>query len=308
MVSSLGGGGESRKTTLARATFVPVVQQAGASASSARFRVQVASLVDVAGANAVADRVRQATGREAHARWSEETRTHQVRVGELPPMTRLFASRAGSISARNPRGLRGCGSVRANPAERIRLIETGQILDGATVLPADPSEILALDANEYRGYFEVRPGRGATVTAVNVLGLEDYLRGVVPNELSPQAFPEIEALKAQAVAARTYAIRNRGQFAARGYDICATPSCQVYRGRSTEASTLRPGGRRDQGDGRHLPRFADPCALYLDLRGAHRGWSGDLRGERRLPQGGGLRARAMGHRTNHQRGGTRQLS
>jgi stage II sporulation protein D len=58
----------------------------------------------------------------------------------------------------------------------------------------------------------------------------------VPNELSPQAFPQIEALKAQAVAARTYALKNRGQSIAKGYDLCATPSCQVYRGKSTESA------------------------------------------------------------------------
>jgi stage II sporulation protein D len=67
-----------------------------------------------------------------------------------------------------------------------------------------------------------------------VVNVEEYLRGVVPNELSPAAFPQIEGLKAQAVAARTYALRNRGQYSARGYDICATPACQVYRGKSTE--------------------------------------------------------------------------
>src|SRR5256712_12946474 len=58
--------------------------------------------------------------------------------------------------------------------------------------------------------------------------------GVVPNERPPRAFPEMEALKAQGVAAGTYALRNMGQFAAKGYDICATPACQVYRGKSTE--------------------------------------------------------------------------
>src|SRR6185295_10910292 len=71
-------------------------------------------------------------------------------------------------------------------------------------------------------------------TIINALDLEDYLRGVVPNELSPVSFPQLEALKAQAVAARTYALRNRGQFQAQGYDICATPTCQVYKGASTE--------------------------------------------------------------------------
>src|SRR5260370_6947297 len=44
----------------------------------------------------------------------------------------------------------------------------------------------------------------------------------------------MEARKAQAVAARSYVRNEKNEFAARGYDICATPACQVYRGRSSE--------------------------------------------------------------------------
>ena len=57
---------------------------------------------------------------------------------------------------------------------------------------------------------------------------------MVPNELSPQAFPQIEALKAQAVAARTYALAHLRDYASKGFDVCATPSCQVYRGQGSE--------------------------------------------------------------------------
>jgi len=56
----------------------------------------------------------------------------------------------------------------------------------------------------------------------------------VPNELSPTTFGELEALKAQAVAARTYVLRNLGQYKNEGYDICATDACQVYLGAGTE--------------------------------------------------------------------------
>jgi stage II sporulation protein D len=52
--------------------------------------------------------------------------------------------------------------------------------------------------------------------------------------MGPRRFNEIEALKAQAVAARTYAMAHRGQFEAEGYDLCATPKCQVYSGREAE--------------------------------------------------------------------------
>src|ERR1051326_4850666 len=85
----------------------------------------------------------------------------------------------------------------------------------------------------YRGRIEVFANRRGSLTVVNVIGLEDYVRGVVPNELS---FPALEALKAQAVAARTYALKNRGQFAPEGFDLLPTTRSQVYRGLSSETA------------------------------------------------------------------------
>jgi len=86
----------------------------------------------------------------------------------------------------------------------------------------------------YRGSLEVFANERGTLTVVNVLPLEAYVRGVVPNELSPGGYPALEALKAQAVAARTYAMKNRGQFASQGFDLLPTTRSQVYGGRSTE--------------------------------------------------------------------------
>jgi peptidoglycan hydrolase-like amidase len=85
----------------------------------------------------------------------------------------------------------------------------------------------------YRGKIEVFANLRGALTVVNVIGLEDYVRGVVPNELS---YPALEALKAQAIAARTYALKNRGQFAAEGFDLLPTTRSQVYRGLSSETS------------------------------------------------------------------------
>jgi stage II sporulation protein D len=86
----------------------------------------------------------------------------------------------------------------------------------------------------YRGHIEVFANTHGLLTVVNVLGLEDYVRGVVANELSPGGYPALEALKAQAIAARTYALRNRGQFASQGYDLLPTTRWQVYRGLNSE--------------------------------------------------------------------------
>ncbi|HBB95477.1 MAG TPA: hypothetical protein DC054_08800 [Blastocatellia bacterium] len=85
----------------------------------------------------------------------------------------------------------------------------------------------------FRGKIEVFANTHGSVTVVNVIGLEDYVRGVVPNELS---YPALEALKAQAIAARTYAVKNRGQFSSEGFDLLPTTRSQVYRGLTSETS------------------------------------------------------------------------
>ena len=93
---------------------------------------------------------------------------------------------------------------------------------------------IEFETKTYRGKMEVSGNARNTFTVVNELPIEDYLLGVVPNELNPATFPEVEALKAQAVAARTYIMRNLGQYKREGYDICATDACQVYMGQGTE--------------------------------------------------------------------------
>ncbi|MCA1624413.1 MAG: SpoIID/LytB domain-containing protein [Acidobacteria bacterium] len=84
----------------------------------------------------------------------------------------------------------------------------------------------------YRGKIEVFVNSRGSLTVVNAVSLEDYLLGVVPNELS---LPAIEAQKAQAVAARTYAIANIGQFGKQGFDLLPTIRSQVYKGHSSES-------------------------------------------------------------------------
>jgi peptidoglycan hydrolase-like amidase len=105
---------------------------------------------------------------------------------------------------------------------------------GARVRIDPPSAPLEIETRAYRGALEVFGNSRRTLTVVNELPLEDYLRGVVPNELNPAAFGQMEALKAQAVAARTYIQRNLGQYSREGYDVCATDTCQVYFGEKTE--------------------------------------------------------------------------
>ena len=105
-------------------------------------------------------------------------------------------------------------------AKRIRIVPGGAAL--------------RVNDQSFRGDLEVFGSPSGRLTLVNELLLEDYLLGVVPNELGPDTFPEIEALRAQSIAARTYIVRNLGQFEDEGFDICDTEFCQVYRGLDTE--------------------------------------------------------------------------
>jgi stage II sporulation protein D len=90
-----------------------------------------------------------------------------------------------------------------------------------------------LNGKAYRGRLEVFVNSRGTLTVVNVVSLEDYLLGVVPNELG---LPSLEAQKAQAVAARTYAVANINGFGNQGFDLLPTVWSQVYRGVSSEGT------------------------------------------------------------------------
>jgi stage II sporulation protein D len=95
------------------------------------------------------------------------------------------------------------------------------------VVPEEGS-FLTIRGLKYRGVGEVRLNSLGSLAAINELPMEEYLLAVVPRELGPIAFPELEALKAQAVAARTYAYANMGKRKNDGYDLTNTTSDQVY--------------------------------------------------------------------------------
>ncbi len=84
----------------------------------------------------------------------------------------------------------------------------------------------------YRGTIEVRKNNKYTLTVINILNIEDYLYGVVKEEISPQ-WPK-EAVKSQIVAARTFALKNLGKHKDKGFDLCAAVHCQVYGGVNSE--------------------------------------------------------------------------
>jgi peptidoglycan hydrolase-like amidase len=91
----------------------------------------------------------------------------------------------------------------------------------------------------YRGTLRAARTSPSTMDTVDVLGMDDYLKGVVPYESPASWLPA--ALQAQAVAARTYAAYKRahasGLTSGKFYDICDSTSCQVYAGMGGEAAS-----------------------------------------------------------------------
>lgn len=163
---------------------------------------------------------------------------HKVQIGDF--MTRDDALRY--IVKLNRLGIEDTWIVRQEVTEKeskplwILIDDELKSLRDSTVLyfiPSSPQSYLSYKGRDYRGIFILRASRRGIVL-VNTLNMEDYLKAVVPSELSPYSFPQIEAHKAQAVAARTYAIKNLGQYRELGFDLVDTPRSQFYRGMNAE--------------------------------------------------------------------------
>lgn len=102
------------------------------------------------------------------------------------------------------------------------------------VVVTSPSGIVTIGTRTYRGRGEARINSEGRLAGINELPVERYLYGVVPRELGPVVFPEVEGQKAQAIAARTYALSYLARRAADGYDLRATVDDQVYGGYADE--------------------------------------------------------------------------
>lgn len=102
--------------------------------------------------------------------------------------------------------------------------------DNIVIKPLSPGFVSA-KGKWYRGIIMIQNKNGK-LTVINNVPLEDYIKGVVPSEM-PSSWAT-EAHKAQAIAARSYALANLGKRAKYGYDLKDTPEDQAYGGASKE--------------------------------------------------------------------------
>lgn len=208
---------------------------------SEMFLIRVAQSGDKRGAELIAQEMRSRIDQKVSVVRSSEdgvAANYLVVVGDF--MTRGEA--LDYIKTLNAKGIQETWIIRKEITEReshpmwILVNDELRSLNDHTVLyfiPSHAHSYLSFNGRSYRGIFILKATpRGIVLT--NLLNIDDYLKGVVPAELSPYSFRELEAHKAQAVAARTYAIKNMNKNEELGFDLCDTPNSQYYKGMNAE--------------------------------------------------------------------------
>lgn len=212
------------------------VEPAAGAAELGVYRIQVAALRDEGQASGLAKSLSDRLGQPADSHFDAGGDLYRVRVGsyatkeladaDLRRLSSLGVTDAWVVSE---------GARVSEPALRITQNGESKVYPGRWLaVYTSGGRGIAAEGKRYRGRLLVFLNDRGSLNLIDELPLEEYLRGVVPSEMGPEQYPRIEAIKAQTVAARTYALRNLGEFAREGYDICATPRCQVYGGMGVE--------------------------------------------------------------------------
>ncbi len=167
----------------------------------------------------------------------------EIRIGLVVDAVRATLGGGGALRISDPDE----GPLADLPAQstvelvpRVRSVGLRGITPAITrsvleVQAVDSGAPIRVNGRDYHGAVELRGGPNGVIV-INRVGLEAYLDGVVSAEMGRRAPGEEEALKAQAVVSRTYAIRNQGRHADQGFDLLADVGDQVYAGIITENS------------------------------------------------------------------------
>jgi stage II sporulation protein D len=142
---------------------------------------------------------------------------------------------AGVVDGRVAFRIAGGAAVHVTPVGRgIHLTGAAKgEYERVTFTSVDGRRVVTLAGKPYRGVLEVFAASGG-VSVVNQLPVDQYLAGVVNAEMGRRAPSERAALEAQAIVARTYALKNRGKRGSDGFDLTATAADQVYGGVGAE--------------------------------------------------------------------------
>lgn len=174
-----------------------------------------------------------------------------ILVGLLTGQTEIYIRTKVPFQIENNRQRHGV--YKANSDLRIRRSRAGVEINGTEykgtvwLNPGHMDPSFSLKGNTYRGKIKICPSTiEGKVNVINSVPLEIYLQGVVPCEIVPSW--SMDAIKAQAVAARTYALYHRNGYEAAGYDVTDDTRSQVYRGYSAEAGTTNRAVKETEGE------------------------------------------------------------
>jgi stage II sporulation protein D len=209
------------------------------SDTTKRYAVQAGAISDERSAQAFVEKLKTATGQRVDSVFDPAGGLYKILVGD-------FADSPTAQPLREQLQQQGYGTnmqIVRRPTDQefehvLKLLDDegdSYSIAGDSILVLPPTaETVTIAVKPYRGGARVFVNPRGLLNIINELSLEDYLRGVVPAEMGSRIYDELEALKAQALAARTYAVRNLGQYGSEGFDICPGPACQAYNGFSGE--------------------------------------------------------------------------
>lgn len=177
-----------------------------------------------------------------------EVHSPDIRVGLATGVPRLELMGDSGLTLSDPDG---AAIAAAEPGASWRVTPAGPSLRAEgpkgwvvsqprsiTVTPRVEGGLVFVGGRGYRGTVLLVRDRSG-LTAINTVAIEDYLSGVVGAEMGRRDSSEAEALAAQAIISRTFAIRNLGKRATEGFDLYATVADQVYGGVAAEYPLAR---------------------------------------------------------------------
>ena len=142
----------------------------------------------------------------------------QLNIHKIPSMEMLFVQKSLlpiNITSETQ-------GIKVNNQQYLSLED----LEGIKIIPREEG-FIQVGERKYRGEIEITINR-ESFNVINIIEIEKYLYGVLKKEISPK-WPE-DVLKAQAIAARTFALSNINKYIDQGYNICATTNSQAYGG------------------------------------------------------------------------------
>jgi stage II sporulation protein D len=212
-----------------------------ANEDSSIYRVQVATYSKLDLAQNLKARLTESFTQPVVIRENPASGLIQVRVGEFADKEEAQSfqkilmqsgySDAFIVKEAAPSADSGSTLALRGPNKLLLLSKAGFLFQ-----PSSQTAFISVDGKPYRGLFDIMLNKSGRITVVNQLGIEEYLLGVVPAEISPTTYPEFAALAAQSIAARTFALFRQGRNGSDGFDLTDDIRTQVYEGVSKEKS------------------------------------------------------------------------